>query len=370
MAMIERERLEQLSQPLIQVYNVLQTSMIENMAKELGKDNDLLQSDPSRWEARQLNKLNAIKERNADELARLTGGNRDAIQEALDKASKEGVEPNEEALRKALEDGKDLSEPVPLAEDEAVQEILDGYQAQANDTLRSVNNTLLDQSEETYRNMLTRASADVRAGVKSPEQALRDTVREWSHKGMPALIRSDGAEMSPEGYVRTVMRTMSNRVTNDIQEKRFDEWGVDLVEVSSHVGARPKCEPHQGKVYSRGGDSDNYPPLSSTSMGEKDGLFGINCRHVKYPYFPGQSKQQNEPVNKTENDRAYKNSQKQRNIERKIRQAKSEKRTMEALGDEEGVKQANERMRLQQSNMRKFADDTGRTRRREREQIH
>ncbi len=165
-------------------------------------------------------------------------------------------------------------------------------------------------------------------------------------------------------------RTLSNNVTNEMQEQRFEEWGCNLVEVSSHAGARPKCAPYQGKIYSRSGGNSRFPNLGSTSWGEPDGLFGINCHHVKYPYFPGYSKKRYQPVSQKKNDRAYENSQKQRKIERDIRKAKTEKRMMEAAKDEVGIAAANQKIRDKQEQMRNFIKETGRTRRRANEQLY
>src|SRR5574344_1273551 len=107
--------------------------------------------------------------------------------------------------------------------------------------------------------------------------------------------------------------------TTESQIERMDELDEDLIEVSSHAGARPLCAPYQGHVYSRTGKSTQYPSLDSTSYGEPAGLFGINCGHVMYPYFPG-TKQTYKPTDdESQNVEDYKESQKQRQIERSIR---------------------------------------------------
>uniref|UniRef100_UPI00240A6D31 phage minor capsid protein n=1 Tax=Atopococcus tabaci TaxID=269774 RepID=UPI00240A6D31 len=74
---------------------------------------------------------------------------------------------------------------------------------------------------------------------------------------------------------------------------------------------------------------------------------------------------------KEESERVYKESQKQRYLEREIRRAKKEKAAIEAMrATEEDLKKANAKIRQKQANMRAFIEDTGRTRRYQREQIH
>src|SRR5690606_668684 len=109
--------------------------------------------------------------------------------------------------------------------------------------------------------------------------------------------------------------------------------GNDLVEVSAHDGARPLCEPYQGRIFSLSGNHPDYPALADTSMGDPAGLFGVNCGHVKYPYIEGISRQRYKPRDPEVNDRQYENSQKQRYLERQIRYAKREQMMLEEIGD-------------------------------------
>jgi len=261
-------------------------------------------------------------------------------------------------------------QPPAVAESTALAAILTAYQQQAMTTFNLVNTTMLQQAEQAYIDVLNQTVGKVLTGVQTPQQALRETVSRWAEHGIPALIDRKGRKWTTEAYVNTVMRSMSNKIANDMQDVRMDEYGVDLIEVSSHLDARPKCAPYQGRIYSRSGRHPKYPPLSSTSYGDPAGLFGINCRHVKYPYIEGVSKQRFHPYDLKEVSKAYKQSQKQRYLERKIRQAKRELKMMEALGDQEGIKAAKAKVRERQARMRAFINETGRARRYDREQVY
>src|SRR5690606_32499235 len=231
--------------------------------------------------------------------------------------------------------------------------------------------SLLDQVGQTYRNIVDRVVADLISGLKSPQQALRGAVRQLANRGLIALVDSRGRNWSLEGYVGMILRTMSTKIANEMQEARFDEWGVDLVEVSSHMGARPLCASYQGRIYSRTGRDGRYPNLcTDTSYGEPAGLFGINCRHVQYPYFPGISRRTYKPYPSEENARQYKLEQIQRRYEREVRAAKLEKRLFDQLGDEEGAKRAAELVKARQKRLREFVKENDLTRRYDREQIY
>ena len=57
--------------------------------------------------------------------------------------------------------------------------------------------------------------------------------------------------------------------------------GEDLIQVSSHKGACPLCEPWQGAVLSISGNHPTYPALADAKAA---GLFHPNCAHVVMPY--------------------------------------------------------------------------------------
>src|SRR5690606_25130321 len=145
--------------------------------------------------------------------------------------------------------------------DPTITDILDAYQRQARTQTNLVNSKLQEQGGQTYRGVANRITADVLAGLRSPQHAIRAAVEQLGRQGLSALVDSRGRNWTLEGYVGMVNRTMSTKIANEMQEARFDAWGVDLVEVSSHMGAGPLCAPYQGRIYSRTGRTPGYPNL-------------------------------------------------------------------------------------------------------------
>nr|WP_269757879.1 phage minor capsid protein [Thalassobacillus sp. C254] len=180
--MVNKERLEQLSSPVIEIYNAMEADMLENIAKRLADDKSLLDSNVTEWQFQKLNQLNGLNNENLRLVARQSGVSEREIKEALRKAGFEGIEGNEEYMEEALKNGVDLTQPPPLAEDNAILDILRAYQDQAEDTLNLVNSTILDSSEQAYRNIVNRSVAESLTGVKSSEQTIRDSVRHYPGK--------------------------------------------------------------------------------------------------------------------------------------------------------------------------------------------
>ncbi|MBN6889908.1 minor capsid protein 2 [Cytobacillus horneckiae] len=360
---------QKLSENLLRIYISIEDEMLLGFAKFLKKHKELLTTGSlEHWRIKLLSELIQLRQENLIQIAKKSGLAIDEISEILQKAGFKAAAEVDGDLAEAVRLGAVITAPVSQ-ESSALLAVLVAYEKQARDTFNLINTTMLNQSQQVYLDIINQTVGQTLTGTLTPQQALRKTVREWSDFGVPALIRKDGSRLSTEAYVNMVTRSMSNNVANSMQDTRMDEHGVDLIQISAHKGARPRCFPFQGNIYSRSGTHPKYPPFSSTSYGEPAGLFGINCGHVKYAFVEGISKPRKYDFNKTENDTFYKLTQEQRRLERDIRKAKRELNMMGVMGDDIGVEKAKEKVRRRQSKLREFINDSGLTRRRDREQL-
>jgi hypothetical protein len=230
---------------------------------------------------------------------------------------------------------------------------------------------------EATQGILNEAAASVASGTETRLTAVRRALTRISDEGLTGFIDKAGRSWSPEAYVNMVTRTTVHNVAVQSVQARMQDYNAQVFQVSAHAGARPLCYPYQGKLYSwdntageiEAGDGKvwRYAPLRETSYGQPAGLFGINCGHSPIPVIPGVSipHAQDFVQPKEENDKAYAESQEQRELERKIREAK---RVVEMAGNA-ATKEDKAKVRELQKQMREFIDRTGRTRRYDREQI-
>ena len=174
-----------------------------------------------------------------------------------------------------------------------------------------------------------------------------------------------------------VRTTMANTARAAVWE-RNEDYGNDLYQVSYHAGARPLCYDWQGKVISKSdtprdveddeGNTVHVYAQSETTYGEPAGLFGINCGHYPIPFIPGFSRIRPPTQSKEENDKTYRESQQQRALERKLREEKRDLEVMKAQGASEAeIKEQKKRVREASDNINDFCQQTGRTRKRNRE---
>lgn len=366
--MLTREQMRNKSQGVADIYNAIEDQMLVNMAKAFKKHRGELANDPNTWQILQLRELGALTQEQLVTIAQNSGLAIDEISHVLGEIGYEAMDSVELDVQEAAKQG--ISLVTAASTMGVVDTVVFQMVAQSKDTLNMVNTTMLRQSEDIYRNILQQTVAKHLTGTMTPHQALRHVLSEWSDIGIPALIDTAGRRWQPEAYINTVMRSMSGNVANGVQDTIMDTYDIDLVEISSHMGARPKCAPYQGRIYSRSGMSTKYPPLSETSYGEPAGIRGINCGHIFYPFIEGVSIQRNHPVDTETNDKAYLESQYQRKLENGIRKAKRKERVLQEAGDTEGAKEQSGKVAEKQLQMREFIDSTGRTRRRNREQIY
>lgn len=368
--MLTPEQLDQLSHPLIDIYSKLETEIINSIVERLKTDkpDSITKDNVLHWQVEQLSKMHNLNKDVIKMLSLMSGRSELLVNTLIENVAHKSIKPMDDWLMPLAKEGKIEQAPL-LREDQRVFNTLLTFQKQAKSQLNLVNAKILQSAAQVYRDIISKATAKTLV-TGDFRTSLGQVASQWCDNGLPALTDSAGRNWTIEGYVPMVVKSTANNVANQVQFDRMDSYNLDLVEISSHAGARPGCAPYQGKIFSRNGASNDYPSLTNTTMGQAAGLFGINCHHMAYPYIEGVSKQRFKPYPMAENNELYKTFQQQRSIERDIRKAKRKLATVKALGSEEQVKAAKQYVRLHQANMRQFISNSPVTRRRDREQLH
>lgn len=373
----------QLSWKMLEMYNNVEDELLTMVAKRLRQHRNALEVTQladgtttvqyQAWQLQMLSDLGPLNREAITIIARRSGLSVKEVTRMLREAGYGSLEVTEPELAEAYEKGHLVLLPPDIENSQSLLSIFETYERQAQSTLNMVNSSMLDGVNQIYADTVNESVAHVLSGIKTPQQAIRDTLRKWAHKGVPTFVDKAGKTWSNDSYLNMVLRTMNNNIANDMQDARMDEYGVEYLEVSSKSVARPLCAPYQGRIFYRGNGSDplgKYPSFSSTSYGEPAGLFGINCGHFKYAYVPGFSSKTNRVYGKDETAVAYEYSQKQRYYERRVRQFKREEMLMNALGDREAAKKANSKVLFEQQRLRDLTKQSGQVRRPDRERVN
>ena len=360
-----------LSQPIVDLFNEMEDVLLRKIAKQLGADGDL--SDASKWRIRQLARAGLLDREAVKTIRSYTGIQSDMLDVIIETAALHEIDHLDYAVQAA--DAAALSGvSVPPAEDTAYS-AMKAFRRQAQQDINAVNTVMRYKAKQAFvtavnsaffdaqksqrvYNALGMGTAEVLTGAESLQTGIRDAIGKLSEKGIPAFIDKAGREWSPEAYVRMDVKSTVGNTARQAMFDRCDEYGIDLVEVDAHAGARPLCAPYQGRIYSRngksgkakdgGGNEIEYVPLESTSVGEKAGLFGINCGHHPYPFVPGVNFKTYYPLETEEaleeNAKQYAKFQKQRYYERQIRNAKEDCMMQKAANDDEGFTKASQKL--------------------------
>lgn len=395
MARLTPNEILKLSEPVEQVYSNIVDALLINMGKHFNSGHTL---STEQWEIRKLAELGQLNKESIEIIASLTGQNKELIAAALENAVYMATKDIEPELKKAVKKGaiQNAAADNVIASQSIVQ-ALNAYEQQALDKLNLVNTTMLESTLAQYRKViantvnidrqmkatqevLNTAAGKVIAGTESRQQALRQALSQIHKEGVTGFYDRTGRKWSPEAYVNMDIRTTVHNTAIEAIKTRQEDYGVDILRVPRHSGARPLCYPYQGRYFSWNnksgtftdgeGKRHRYSPISSTSYGKPAGLFGINCGHHPITMIPGVSIPRDRPEqDKEENDKVYAESQEQRRLEREIRYSKQKAAMMEAAGDKEGFEKEAVKIREKQADYNAFCKKTGRTKRLDRTQV-
>lgn len=371
-----------LSQPLTDVYTAMETDLMIAIARQLAEGGEI--NATSEWRLKKLAESGALSKETVRIIASYTGVQSDLLTEAIEGAAMGVTERLEPALQACARDGY-ISSPDSTPISEGMKNVVTNFRKQAKTDLNLVNTVMQYKAKSSYTTLVNKIYDDakrqellgvlgkhtleVASGGTSRQEAVRNCIKEFSQKGIPAFVDKRGREWSPEAYINMDIRTTVNNTANAAQDACCDRYGLDLIAISSHMGARPKCAVDQGKLYSRSnrsgiahdGDGNEIPfyPWSSTSYGQPDGILGINCHHHKYPFADGVNFQRYFPYDEDENAERYKEFQKQRAMERRVREVSRQAEMLEAAGDTEGAKAARRQLREKRKAYREYSKEHG-----------
>ncbi len=379
-----------LTEPIEQAYIEATNQLLINLAKHFrsGKEKDLFE-----WQAMKLAEMGALRRESIEIIAAATGEREELIRGTLRAALGFDLEEVDNVLLKAAEAGVIRMPTETYLTSGRIQDLLNQMAQNAVDSTNLVNTTMLQSTLDAYQKALGRAVVEemrlestlemsqhylnsatlsVATGAETRTEAVRYAIRAMAEEGITGFIDAAGRHWAPEGYVNMDVRTTVHNIAIQGQRIRSEEAGVSTFQISSHAGARPLCEPYQGKFYSWDGtsgilhdlDGNTYPyeGIGMTSYGEAAGIFGINCGHSPITFVDGFSLARYEPTeDKEENDRIYEISQKQRALERDVGKARTEALALQAAGDKKGYNEALQRSIKKEERYNTFCEENDRT---------
>ena len=319
--MLTPDYLLHISEGAEEIASQLHTDAIKRITRRIiarqKRGDDYILAPIDKWQIQTLYEAGYLRDEIELDIARATGLQQQEIREAFEDAGIVSTRYDDKIYKAAgIETQPILMSPYYLRI----------MQRQYEATLHEWENatrTTADESQQTFINAMDDLYNKVSSGSVGYTQAYAETIDNLA-KSMSYVFYPPGHRDTIETAALRCVRTGVSQMAAEVQTARMDEYGVDLVIVSAHLGARPSHYVWQGKVYSRSGKDKKYPDfVSSTGYGTGAGLCGWNCRHNFSPWVEGQGNPF-EHYDSEENKKAYEDSQYQRSMERAIRKSKRE----------------------------------------------
>jgi len=363
--MITPEQLEAMAENLIKIYQDIEDDLLANIAGRLSVLDEVPQDSIAQWQLNKLRQLGALRKENYKVIAARSGK---TLRE------NQALDFDERIYQMALSAGLLPAAPVPVNASPGVKRLIRAAIDNTRGYMNLVNTTALEASNKAFIDAVNQVYLEASLGMTDYNTSVRNAVRKLADQGITGATYVTQAGRVIRNHldvaVKRALITSARQTTGQLKIQRAREWGSNLVEVSSHIGARPEHAVWQGRIYSIDGGTAEYPNLAAaTGYGTVTGLKGANCAHDFWPFFEGLSEQTHFPVDETENARVYEQSQIQRKMEREIREQKRRAVAFEAAGDKEGLLAAQLKLKSKEAELRGFLGRTGRARLRDREQV-
>lgn len=348
-------------------YMTLEQSLMELLIKRLNAktSTELSEDTVFQWQLEKMQQLRMMNHETIETLVnQTTGVTKKELNELI---TKQGYDFNLEANRELanLTGG-------PIAEWSNLDQVLNQYfDSQWLDLENHVNQTLISTNYQynpvarAYQQVLNDVVTKTLTGFQTPEQAFKSAIYSMVEKGISSsFIDKGGHEWSLERYVRTVIKSTTRNVYNDLRtERAINEYGIVTALMSSHSAARDACSQIQGRFVlmvptkEAPEEYQHLPSVYDYGWKEPAGCNGINCNHRWYSMLPMESTGIPKPPSPEEAQANAKIVAKQRRMEVAIRNAKKQLNAAKVLDDEEGMKHFRQLVRQRQGALRQLIND-------------
>ena len=320
--MLTADYLASLPDELVAMLDDVDTAILQSVIERVQKTKAL--SASSIYQLEKLNDLGKLNSEVAKNLARALNISQKKVKQLLQQAGIKALSADDAIYKEAG------LNPAPIVESAALRELLSAGIQKTNGLLKNFTGTTAQTARLAYSNVLDRAYLEVTSGAYTYDEATRRAVTKLAKEGVSSVAYPSGGFETIESSIRKCISTGVNQTIAAMQLSRAADLGSDLVEVTSHAGARPSHAMWQGGIYSISGRHKKYKPFDTTTgYGTIGGLCGVNCYHSFYPYLEGVSSPSfsKDPAREflgKSNDLLYEQQQRQRAYERRVRESKRE----------------------------------------------
>lgn len=318
--MLDPKYLRDVPEDIAEHFDELETRILKDIARRIS-ENDYMMTSTAEYQMHKLEELGVSMFEIEQAISEVLNITDTKVKNIIRDSSYQSVE-KDNAMAKAA--GVDPPHP------DLTQAILNGIHS-TNAEIRNICNSMASAANRAFEKALDQAYLSVSSGAFSFADAVKTAVNDLAKNGIRWVDYPTGAHRRADSAIRNALRTGVNQTAARCQEQNLDEMDCNLVETTSHMGARPEHAVWQGRLFWRKtpvAGLENFE--EATGYGSGAGLCGWNCRHNFFPNFDGELSV--EHYDEEANEKQYELEQEQRYNERKIREWKRRQAVHKAGG--------------------------------------
>lgn len=305
----------------------LETSILEDIARRI-HENKYETTSTAQY---QLNRAKALGLHDSEikkQIADILKISEQRVSDIISSAAYEAVESDNLIFKEAYENR--LINTFSYDKANLSKLILKGIDA-TNGEIRNICKTTAKTARKLLISSLDQTYLGIQSGAFSQQEAVGFAIDKVAKTGLQWIDYQSGAHRRPDSVIRNAVRSGVNQTAARCQEQNLDEMDCNLVETTSHMGARPEHAKWQGMLFWRKTPVNGLQNFyEATGYGTGAGLCGWNCRHNFFPNFDGELSF--EHYDEEANAKQYELEQEQRYNERKIREWKRRQAVNKAGG--------------------------------------
>lgn len=267
--MLTPDYLDTVADPVIEIFERLQEEILADIVRRIVKTNYI--TPTAEWQTMKL-----------QESGMLLKDIKKHIQKTLNLTDEELKELFEQATIENLSGHYTKSDIVKLLKRDTTmyQSILSGLE-KTEGHLTNMTQTTASAYQQLFLESLDDAYWKVNSGAFDYNSAIVNATDTMLKKGQTVIEYPSGWRNAVDVAVRRAVLTGINQTQGQVQMDLAEELGLDYVDVSAHLGARPSHAEWQGKRYCISGKDPDFEKFEdATGYGTGEGLCGWNCRHT------------------------------------------------------------------------------------------
>lgn len=357
---------EKLVEPFAQIYQNIEHDLIVHIATHFKLYEDIGFKNSMEWYAKKVEELGGLTQEAINIISKETKISKSKIIKMLDDIGLSIIDNN---VIDKLNDSRDFKiDRNKLKSSESFLNIIENSYKEINGIFKLINTKAIESSSKAYMDVLNQAYTEVRTGIDY-NTAIRRALTKMVNQGITvASYKQKNGKVLNYGIESCVRRDVLTAVvqcTNKSSENFAKEMKAEYYEVSQHLGARNTgthdYKDHswwQGGIYKIEGSTKDYPNFQEIcNEGDVQGIGGANCRHIKWPFWPGISVPKKIEISQEENQKMYELLQEQRKYERKIRDYKKNIDVAEASNDNDKNESYKSKLKAIDKEYNKFCKD-------------